>query len=63
VARGIGRVVCLDLDDRAADAVDEQRRADQVRGDLVDAPVEEVAAELALASAPFPRNSLRARGD
>ena len=36
-------VVCLDLDDRAADAVDQQGRADQVRRDVVDAAIEERA--------------------
>ena len=41
VARRVLVVVGLDLDDRAADAVDEQRRADQRRRDLVDAAGEE----------------------
>jgi hypothetical protein len=38
-------VVGLDLDDPAADAVEEQRDADQLWGDLVDAAREEVRAE------------------
>ena len=56
VARGLaavavpGRVVGvvgLDLDDATADAVDEQRAADQLRRDLVHAPREELAREVA----------------
>ena len=39
------RLVCLCLDDRPADAVHEQRDADQRRRDLVDAPGEELARE------------------
>ena len=41
VAGRVGRIVGLDLDDRAADPVDEQRDADQVGRDLVDAAREE----------------------
>jgi hypothetical protein len=41
-----GGLVRLHLDDRAADAVDEQGRSDQVRGDLVDAPRKELPPEL-----------------
>jgi hypothetical protein len=36
VARGILLVVRLDLDDPAADAVDEQRHADESRRDFMD---------------------------
>ena len=39
-------VVGLDLDDRTADPVDEQRDPDQLRSDVVHAAREEVAAEL-----------------
>ena len=45
VARGILLVVGLDLDDPPADAVDEQRDADQVGRDLVDGAGEESARE------------------
>ena len=45
VAGRVGRIVGLDLDDRAADPVDEQRDADQVGRDLVDAAREEVRRE------------------
>src|SRR6266540_3449584 len=45
VAGGVLLVVGLDLDDAPADAVDEQRDTDQVRGDLVDAPCEEATAQ------------------
>jgi hypothetical protein len=43
-----GRVVGLvrlDLGDGAADSVEQQFRADQVAGDFVDVPREEVAAD------------------
>jgi hypothetical protein len=43
VRRRILGVVRLDLDDRAADTVDKQRGADQLRRDLVDAAGEELA--------------------
>jgi hypothetical protein len=36
VRRGILVVIRLDLDDRPADAIDEEFRADQLRRDLVD---------------------------
>ena len=39
----LGVVIGLDLDDDAADAVDQQRRADQVGSDLVHAAGEERA--------------------
>ena len=42
----IGVVIGLDLDDPAADAVDQQRRADQVGRDLVDAAGKERATEV-----------------
>ena len=42
----IGVVIGLDLDDPAADAVEQQRRADQLGRDLMDAAGEELAAEL-----------------
>ncbi|TMK35126.1 MAG: hypothetical protein E6G64_00410, partial [Actinobacteria bacterium] len=45
VARGILVVVCLDLDDAAADATEEQGHADQVGRDLVDAAREELSAD------------------
>ena len=45
VARRIGRVVGLDLDDAPAHAVDEQRAADELRSDLVDRAREEVPAQ------------------
>ena len=45
VRRRIGVVIGLDLDDPAADAVDQQRRPDQVGRHLVDAAGEERAAE------------------
>src|SRR5439155_22706646 len=45
VARGIFLVVRLDLDDAAADAVDEQRDADEIRRHLVDAPGEEATSQ------------------
>jgi hypothetical protein len=38
-------VIGLDFDDPAADTVDEQRRSDQFRRDIVNAPVEEAAAK------------------
>ena len=41
--RRVGVVISLDLDDDAADAVHQQRGANQVRRDLVDAAVEEGA--------------------
>jgi hypothetical protein len=40
-------VACLDLDDRSAGAFEEQRDADQVGRDLVDAAGEELAADRA----------------
>ena len=43
VARGILLVVRLDLDDPPADAVDEERHADQVGSDLVDGASKESA--------------------
>ena len=43
--RRVFGVVGLDLDDRAADAVDEQCRADQGGRDLVDAAREELPSE------------------
>ena len=46
VARRIFVVVRLDLDDSPADSVDEQRRADELRRDLVDAAREESPAKL-----------------
>ena len=46
VAGRILLVVGLDLDDRAADAVHEERAADQLGRDVMDAPREEVAPEL-----------------
>ena len=45
MARGILVVVCLDLDDAAADATEEQGHADQVGRDLVDAAREELSAD------------------
>jgi hypothetical protein len=45
VRRGILVVVGLYLDDRAADSVDVQLGADQLRRNLVDAPREEVASQ------------------
>ena len=39
----IGVMVRLDLDNDAADAVDQEGRADQIGGDLMDAAVEERA--------------------
>jgi hypothetical protein len=42
VARRVFAFVGLGLDDRAADAVEEELAADQGRGDVVDAAVEEV---------------------
>jgi hypothetical protein len=42
VSGGILVVVGLDLDDRTAHAVDEQRHADQVGRHVVNAPGEEV---------------------
>ena len=45
MTRGILLVVRLDLDDRAADAVDEERHADEVGRDLVHRPGEEVTRE------------------
>ena len=45
VARGILVVVCLDLDDPAADTAEEQRHADQVGRDLMDAAREEFSAD------------------
>ena len=47
VRRRVGVVIGLDLDDQAADVVDEQRGPDQFGGDLVDAAGEERAAESA----------------
>jgi len=46
VCRRIVGVIGLDLDDAAADTVDEECRTDQRRRDLVDAPGEELAPEL-----------------
>jgi len=46
MTRRILVVVGLDLDDPAAHAVDEERRADQLRRDVVDAAREEVPAQL-----------------
>jgi hypothetical protein len=43
VAGRVFAFVGLGLDDRAADAVEEEPAADQVRGDVVDAPVEEIS--------------------
>jgi hypothetical protein len=43
--RRVVRAVRLDLDDPAADAVHEQLDTDQVRGDLMDVPREEAAAD------------------
>ncbi len=43
--RRIGVVIGLDLDDDAADALEQQRRADQIGRDLVDAAGEEFAGE------------------
>ena len=43
--RRVGVVIGLDLDDPAADAVDQQRRADQFGRDLMDAAGEERALE------------------
>ena len=45
MAGGIFAFVGLGLDDRPADAVEEEAAADQVRGDVVDAAVEEIGAE------------------
>jgi hypothetical protein len=45
VRRRILMVVGLDLDDRAADAVDEERRSDQLLGDFVHRPGEEIASD------------------
>ena len=39
--RRLGVVIGLDLDDDAADAIDQQGRADQIGRDLVDAAVKE----------------------
>ena len=47
VARRVLLVVGLDLDDPPAHAVDEQRRADQLRSDLVDVAREELSRERA----------------
>jgi penicillin-binding protein 1A len=47
VARGIVRGIRLDLDERAADTVDEQPRAEQPAGDLVHVAREERAVERA----------------
>ena len=49
VRRRIGVVIGLDLDDQAAHAVEQQRRADQVGRDLVHAAGEEGRLELAMA--------------
>jgi hypothetical protein len=46
VGGGVLVVVRLHFDDRAPDAVDEERHADQVRGDLVNGAREEVPIEL-----------------
>jgi hypothetical protein len=54
VRRGIGLVIGLDLDDRPADAADEELRADQLRRDLVDVPAE--VQERALRSASTTRS-------
>jgi hypothetical protein len=43
MSRRILGVVCLDLDDPASDAVDEEDDADQLGRDLVDAAGEELA--------------------
>ena len=43
--RRVGVVIGLDLDDDAADALEQQRRADQFGRDLVDAAVEEALAQ------------------
>ena len=51
VRGGILVVVGLDLDDLAADSVDEQRRADELGRDVVHAAGEERAAELHAARA------------
>jgi hypothetical protein len=45
VRRRIFGVVRLDLDDRAADPVDEQGRTDQIGRDLVDATGKELAVQ------------------
>jgi hypothetical protein len=52
-----GRVfafVGLGLDDRAADAVEEEPAADQGRGDVMNAAVEEVGPEARPAGSPRP---------
>jgi len=51
---GILVVVRLDLDDRPADPVDEELRADQLRRDLVDVPLQ--VQERALRSASTTRS-------
>jgi hypothetical protein len=45
VTRGILVVVRLDLDDPSTDAVDEERHADEIGGNLVDAASEELLAD------------------
>ena len=59
--RRVVAVVGLDLDDRAADAVDEQRRADQLGRDLVDAAGEERRGSRLRRAALRPRRALRRR--
>jgi hypothetical protein len=54
VGGGILVVVRLDLDDRPADTVDEELRADQLRRDLVDVPLQ--VQERALRSASTTRS-------
>jgi hypothetical protein len=49
VARRVFAFVGLGLDDRAADAVEEEAAADQVRRDIVDAAVEEISRQASTA--------------
>jgi hypothetical protein len=61
VAGGIVRLVALGLDDDAAAALVKERAADQVAGDLMNPPVEEVALEARQERSSAARASTAAR--
>ena len=46
VRRRIGVMIGLDLDDRPANTVDQERGANQVRRNVMDAPIEKLLTEL-----------------